>query len=795
MRKVISLLLVLTMLAAAAAVSFTSVTATNPDPAETYVEQIAPNEDASLKMWFDHSTNKVHMEDHKDTGLDTYSIYLAKNEMQGAHIILYAPTETKSNLSVSYSQFTAMDGSGATVETAFFYEFYVDVQKVARQDILGFTAENSIIRNGVTPEAIAPVESLNKGLGTFSIQQGMSQALYVRLKTTAETQSGWYSGTFDIKNEAGEVIKTATVFAYVWDFELPQENHLQTGIYLSYQTAAPSVYEMQYNYLLENRLQGMDLPGTLNSSNPYLDDPRVTAFRIAKKGTYLGTMTAAEIKAVYDDLKTRDDWAELEAKTYFYTVDEPTSQQQIDYIQAIVPTYYRPTIDTCISESTRINSAWPNANTLVVMCDNFPYPDNYSKTLALNSNGTYATKDDGSGRFSDVSDAIQAAMNYDVAKIWCPKMCMFTPHSVIESTGYHGNNEFACGVRNMNGVVSGFDCGNANALYFDWDSIYGSFQSRFFKYQADEALEGNDVRLWWYACGKNADYTYCYHNIENLGLQTELMFWQTMQEKSTGYLYYGANLYSDERGNTLASNVVDTDYVVSSTSEGTLVPGKWLCNLGVRDGYCLYGNGVLFYDRTLISALKLKGVNVLGTIRVEEMRDGIEDYEMLYMYRELFGEKAMQNYISRVSDNVVSYLTMPTFDRSEWDASMTNEDIFAQVRIKLGNILEAAMAECPHEWDEGVITTEPTYTETGIITYTCTLCGETYTDTVPVLDPLPGDVDGDGFIGTKDSKLISKYLLGTVDDSAIVMVNADIDGDEFISTKDTKALKKLLLTE
>ena len=74
------------------------------------------------------------------------------------------------------------------------------------------------------------------------------------------------------------------------------------------------------------------------------------------------------------------------------------------------------------------------------------------------------------------------------------------------------------------------------------------------------------------------------------------------------------------------------------------------------------------------------------------------------------------------------------------------------------------------------------------------LCGETYTDTVPVLDPLPGDVDGDGFIGTKDSKLISKYLLGTVDDSAIVMVNADIDGDEFISTKDTKALKKLLLT-
>ncbi|MBQ2865759.1 MAG: hypothetical protein IJE90_04495, partial [Clostridia bacterium] len=35
-------------------------------------------------------------------------------------------------------------------------------------------------------------------------------------------------------------------------------------------------------------------------------------------------------------------------------------------------------------------------------------------------------------------------------------------------------------------------------------------------------------------------------------------------------------------------------------------------------------------------------------------------------------------------------------------------------------------------WDDGVVTTEPTHTEPGTTTYTCTLCGDTYTEEIPV---------------------------------------------------------------
>ena len=47
--------------------------------------------------------------------------------------------------------------------------------------------------------------------------------------------------------------------------------------------------------------------------------------------------------------------------------------------------------------------------------------------------------------------------------------------------------------------------------------------------------------------------------------------------------------------------------------------------------------------------------------------------------------------------------------------------------------VKAGSETCQHVWDNGKVTKEPTETETGIRTYTCTLCGETKTETIPKL--------------------------------------------------------------
>ena len=45
-------------------------------------------------------------------------------------------------------------------------------------------------------------------------------------------------------------------------------------------------------------------------------------------------------------------------------------------------------------------------------------------------------------------------------------------------------------------------------------------------------------------------------------------------------------------------------------------------------------------------------------------------------------------------------------------------------------VLNGAGITCVHEWDEGTVTTEPTCTVDGVLTYTCTLCGETTTEAI-----------------------------------------------------------------
>ncbi len=42
--------------------------------------------------------------------------------------------------------------------------------------------------------------------------------------------------------------------------------------------------------------------------------------------------------------------------------------------------------------------------------------------------------------------------------------------------------------------------------------------------------------------------------------------------------------------------------------------------------------------------------------------------------------------------------------------------------------------ECIHTWNDGVVTTEPTTSSTGVRTYTCTKCGATKTEIIPVLE-------------------------------------------------------------
>ncbi|MBR6650286.1 MAG: DUF4091 domain-containing protein, partial [Clostridia bacterium] len=671
------------------------------DPSEIYTPQKAEYEDSSISLWFEHSFKKVMTSDTDHSGMHTYSVYMGKNEIENAQFVLYS-NETKEKMRASVADFK--DANGNTVDAELYYQMYVTLDNLNTLNYPGATEESSFIRNGEQPDPMVPASKI----GRFQLNAGKSQAFYIRLKTNADTVSGWYSSQLNVYNSAGQVVKTATVYAYVWDFTISEKTELQSSIYLSKIGDAYGSYKEYYDYFLENRLVMMDVPGQVNSSNPYLTNDRVSAIRVSAVGggndnKYLDEPALySQYADIYDDVSSMAEWEEIKDKFYFYTLDE-----------CLHPQYGGTgSVDDVKARSERLDQFWPNAAKVVPYHINHLYPyDKY--TLPMSSYDP-----------SQIKDATQEMIDSASVTIWCPRYYAYTPLSELNRFPYDMNDD-SRPVRNLSGIASGNFL--AGEWTFMWENIYGDYKDRIVSNTILRNENGdNNDRNWIYSAGNNGGYTYPNHLIENTGLQTKMMFWHMYRDDITGYLYYGANSWDEY--NKINDNYVDT--TVTGNRKGA-----WKTNLRPNypylNGHPVYGNGVLFYTATQGS---LTTVDYIGTVRVEMMRDGIEEYQMLTMLEKLCGNKASDAIVDSVFNSVVDYISLPCFDRSAFSNELDDYDVMAMTRIELGNQLEAASKKiCEHKYDEGVVTKEPTCLVMGERTYTCTLCGAEQSEYIPTL--------------------------------------------------------------
>ena len=671
------------------------------DPADVYVPQIAEHEDPSIDLWFEHSFKKVMTSDTTPSDMETYSVYMGKNEIENAQFVLYSD-ETKEKMRVSIADFK--DENGNTVDAEIYYQMYVTLSNIGVTDYVGATTENTFLRNGEQPDPIVPASKI----GRFQLNGGKSQAFYIRLKTTEDSVSGWYSSQLKVLNSSGQVVKTATVYAYVWDFTIEEETVLKTSFYMNNRYDAYGSYKEYYDYFLENRMLLMDVPGELNSSNPYLTNPRVNAIRVtASNGgntnTYMESYAGLyyQYADIYTDLSSMKEWEEIKDKFYFYTVDEPMSAEHQDKLASGANSGH--TVDDVKFTSETLAKYWPNAATVVPYHENHPYPY-YTYNAPMASLDT-----------SLIKDATQEMIDTASCTIWCPKMHGLTPMAELEANNYDGANPYGS-LRGLNATISGAILHGER--YFNWDAIYGDFSDRVLSNNIIRNRdENNNDELWVYTAGQGGSYTNGHHLIENTGIQTKMLFWQMYQEDATGYLYYDVSKWEGATDNTVTGNRT----------------GSWKYNLGqTGGGGNYYGGGVLFYPATQGG---LTNVDYIGTIRVEMIRDGIEEYQMMTMLEELKGNAAADAIVDSVSKNVANYLTLPNFDRSAFDPSMDDYDVLAAKRIELGNQLEAASKEsaCEHDYGEGVVTKDATCLDMGERTYTCNKCGAVQVEYIPTI--------------------------------------------------------------
>ena len=175
----------------------------------------------------------------------------------------------------------------------------------------------------------------------------------------------------------------------------------------------------------------------------------------------------------------------------------------------------------------------------------------------------------------------------------------------------------------------------------------GTFAERMYAEQ-----EGGD-ELWWYVTRRpeSPEITLL---METEAVRHRILFWQQKLYNVDSFLYYLVNdWYEIGENNGLNKKYENT-------------PGA--------DGFDCYGNGVLLYcgqDFDVYGAVE--------SIRMETVRDGIEDFEYLTMITEMYGKDVTDAIIHRLTTSLSNY--------------NTDTDNFTDLRIALGNIIEATLAE------------------------------------------------------------------------------------------------------
>ncbi len=537
-------------------------------PALDNSKQDAPAEDADLDLWFNHAYTKTPAEDITSTGWYTYMLRMAKNESEGVHMLL-ASKNGHNGLTVEVTDFAS--ASGATLKTELMYGYYFE---------------------GVDGKTVVdPIPWVHDGQ-TFDLAAGRSYMYIIKATTAIDSPAGAYTATVTVKNSEGQVIKTATVSAYVWDFALPEATTLKTQMDLSwyniyvahecYEGDGGLLYKNYYDLLLNNRVCAYNLPysdeGYYKDSRivDYLNNPRVTAFNPIDWKNH--NPSDNNITAAYNFLSQKPEWL---AKSYFYLVDEPGNLDQLNQINAFGEQLKRLFPGYKMMAPEHINYAWNTENTL----DNFNY----------------------------VKDAIN---------VWCYKPYF---HTTYEQFRYDQSLTYW-----MTPLL---------------EKNLGTFSERIYAEQA----EGDE--LWWYVT-RRPEQPEITLLMDTESIRHRILFWQHKLYNVDGFLYYLVN-----------------DWYEIGENNG--LNKKYEHNDGM-DAYDCYGNGVLLYcgqDFDVYGAVE--------SIRLENVRDGIEDYEYLTMLEELYGKD--------VADAVIHRLTT---DLSHYNTDIEN---FTDLRVAVGNIIEETL--------------------------------------------------------------------------------------------------------
>ncbi len=188
------------------------------------------------------------------------------------------------------------------------------------------------------------------------------------------------------------------------------------------------------------------------------------------------------------------------------------------------------------------------------------------------------------------------------------------------------------------GQIVGGKCLYKEGQEAELDAKFGSYPKRI-----QNMVEQDGDEAWWYVTSQPTD-PYITLNTTEPGVAYRILFWQQKLNGVSGFLYWSVNYWSGDGWNNRE--------------------GEW------TEGSKTYGNGQLIYP-----GAKVGESGPVGSLRLESVRDGIEDYQVFTMLEKLVGKEKVNELIRRTTTHA-----------AVWER---DEDHFAGERVILGNYLEA----------------------------------------------------------------------------------------------------------
>ncbi len=476
----------------------------------------------------------------------------------------------------------------------------VDLYATKYINISSIKDSQTLTGAGNYPDALVPIDNYVAS-GENSIVAKENQGLWLAVKPAKGKTAGVYKGkvTIQADKESYEV----EVAIDVLDYELSDVSHMKTSFGLGIDGVAygeldstPEMAEKYYEYLLDYRLSANSMPGFTNEINP------------SRRGTEIPRFIEAIAKYAADDRCSR--YTLLYAREYF--TDVPiTETNQSGTLQTVHVGVMEELLRAMMEYSLE-----NEINLFTKASTYYMWVDEYTGGIGKNWVNDIYTRS--STLYNRLADEYLSAWEE-------------------EGTLTDFKKECAEDLRDIRDLLTGplIDMMQSKCSIVPTIDVYHTQEARDYYTEWLTQWYGDDVELWSYTC-MNPDAPNPTYHIEDELLSSRLYSWMMYEYDIVGNLYWTTALYTQSSG--LEANGHIQDFYQNAL--------RFPAANG--DGFLLYPG-------------RLYGVDgPIGSIRLESIGDGNEEYDLMYALEEMYEERASAKGVAYNPDDFNSVLELLT---------------------------------------------------------------------------------------------------------------------------------------